>query len=108
MYYKIYLNANLIKKTTEKAVLFEFENHFLHGNLSFWFPKSLMTFVKGKIEFVTLCIPETFEFTLTNHSVDRKNNNKVIVSSSKEDVKSFIELFQIYDEEIRAIANIID
>ena len=107
MYYKMYFNINYIKKMTEKAVLFEFEDHFLHGHLSFWFPKSLMTFVKGEIEFVTLLIPETFEFTLTNHAVDRKNDNKVIVSSSKEDVKSFMELFKKYDEDIRKKANII-
>lgn len=104
MYYKLYLSTQLVKRTTEKALLFEMENHPTFGCVSFWFPKSLAHQIKCKVPFIALNIPDTFVFTLTNHMIDENS----IVSSQAEDfsAKDFVMLMKDYNDEIKKLAHI--
>lgn len=104
MFYKVYLNENLVKTSTEKAVLFEIENHATFGCISFWFPKRLLNFVKCSTPFLTLTIPDTFVFTITNHTT----NESGVISSQAEQFSAsdFVYLMEDYNNEIKKIAHI--
>ena len=107
MYRNLYLNANLIKRTTEKAILFEILNDEYNGNFSFWCPKALTKrgFTNG-VQYVALDIPDEFIFTITYFQIDRTAGNEIVNTIIKETAKDFIAIMQGYDQEVRRLAKI--
>lgn len=107
MYRNLYVDANLIKRTTEKAILFEVLNDENYGNFSFWCPKSLTK--RGccnGIYYVAIDVPDEFVFTVTNFQVDRNDSNAIINTKTKETAREFIAMMRRYDEEVRRLAKI--
>jgi len=109
VYHKLYLNANLIKKSTAKANLFEIENHGVFGNFSFWFPKVLTKkYYKNGVSYVGLEVPETFIFHVNYTHIDKHNVNEIKNELKKEDALMFMTILSDFDDEVRELAKIKD
>ena len=109
MYRNLYLNANLIKRTTEKAILFEILNDEHNGNFSFWCPKALTKrgCING-IQYVALDIPDEFimipmDAVLIEQVITNLLENAVLHAEGMTKI-----LFKVYKEKGHIVFQVID